>query len=615
MIDQDIVSLRKAIPNLQLLIAITLNQPNGKKMKELLNKRLSSFTYLNITQFLGALNDNIFKLLAVYFLISLSSFENSHFILSATGAIFVVPFLLFSSTSGMLADRFSKRNIIVLTKILELLVMTFGVLAFAYESKVGAYLTLFLLATHSALFAPSKYGIVPEIVTNDRISKANGLMTSFTFLAIILGTFFASFITEITGRNFILASLLCTVISLAGVMTSFGIEYTSPSGSQKKLNVHIFGEIINTLKFAKNFPSLLACILGSAFFLFVGAFIQLNIIPFAVESLQLSDVQGGYLFLLTALGIGTGSLIAGKISGKTVELGLVPIGLIGITIGLFFIDFLSNSLVAVIPLVVALGMFGGLYEVPLDAYIQVASPADSRGQFVAATNFMSFVGVLCASVSVYVITEFMGLKADKGFTFLGILTAIMSVIYGFLFFDYFARFMGTIFCRLRFNTVFEGVEEIPANPAIYVCRHTAWNDTLLMLGAQRRRMRFFIEEEQDHTKWFKRFYKMLKVVLIPSIEPLEKNENCLTEIKKTLEKGISVCIFAEEANLDEKIEKLLHSYSFKEIVNGSDVVILQVEIHKGERNKVTSRFFSWINKLRVPAFVSLKKGNLELEGA
>lgn len=577
---------------------------HGKMMQELLNKRLSSFTYLNITQFLGALNDNIFKLLSVYFLISISSIENSHFILSTTGAIFVIPFILFSSTSGMLADRFSKRNIIVLTKILELLVMTLGVLAFSYESKIGTYLTLFLLATHSALFAPSKYGIVPEIVTNDQISKANGLMTSFTFLAIILGTFFASFITEITGRNFILASLLCTVISLAGVMTSFGIEYTLPSGSQKKLNVHIFGEILNTLKSARNFTSLLACILGSAFFLFIGAFMQLNIIPFAVESLHLSDVQGGYLFLLTALGIGTGSLIAGKISGKIVELGLVPIGIFGITVGLFTLDFFSGNIAVVVPIVVILGMFGGMYEIPLDAYIQVASPSNSRGQFVAATNFMSFVGVLCASVMVYVITEFLGLKADKGFTVLGVLTAIMTVIYGFLFFDYFMRFMGTIFCRLRFKATFEGTSEIPAKPAIYVCRHTAWNDTLLMLGAQRRRMRFFIEHEQHHTKWLKRFYRTLKVVLIPPIEPLEKNEQCLAQIKRTLESGISVCIFADDIDLEAKIDKLLHSYSFKELVENNDVPILQVEILKGEKHKTTSRFFRWVNKLRVPALVS-----------
>ncbi len=571
-------------------------------MHDLLTKRFSSFTYLNITQFLGALNDNIFKLLTVYFLITLWGIENSHFILSTTGATFVIPFLLFSSTSGMLADRFSKRNIIVFAKILELLVMVCGVLSFAYASTFGTYLTLFLLAAHSALFAPSKYGIVPELVSNDKISKANGMMTSFTFLAIILGTFLASFITEVTGRNFILASLLCTVISLAGVMTSFGIEYTPPSGSQKKLNVHFIKEIIGTLRMARQFPSLLQCMVGSAFFLFIGAFMQLNIIPFAVESLHLSDVQGGYLFLLTALGIGTGSLIAGKISGKTVELGMVPIGILGITCGLFLLDFFSSHILAVIPLVLILGMFGGIYEIPLDSYVQATSPSQFRGQFVAATNFMSFVGVLFASLFVYFLNAIFSLRADQAFTVMGFFTAILTTAFGFQFFDYLTRFIGTIICRIRFQASFPKKEEIPEKAVIYVCKHTAWNDTLLILGSQRRRIRFFIEHEQNHSKWLKKCYRLLKVVLVPSIEPLEKNNACIEQIKSSLAKGISVCIFADDDDLEKKIHKLMHSYSFKEILSQQECQIVQVTIQKAENQG----YFDWLKwkKFRAPASVA-----------
>ena len=170
-------------------------------------RKLSSFTYLNITQFLGALNDNIYKLLIVYFLIQLDGIEHSHWILASTGAVFVLPFLLFSASSGTLADRFSKRNIIVLTKVLELVTMLAAVFTFYFETQIGCYCVLFLLATQSAIFGPSKYGIVPELVSTDKISKANGIMTSFTFLAIILGTFLASFILDVTGRHFIVASL------------------------------------------------------------------------------------------------------------------------------------------------------------------------------------------------------------------------------------------------------------------------------------------------------------------------------------------------------------------------------------------------------------------------
>ncbi len=146
-----------------------------------------SFRLLNATQFLGALNDNVFKLLVIYLLINVKGPAAANTILSLAGAIFVIPFLLFSSSSGILADRLSKRTIIVYTKILELLIMLFGLAAVIYESEIGAYTALFFMAAQSALFGPSKYGIIPELVESKMVSKANGSLTSFTYLAIILG--------------------------------------------------------------------------------------------------------------------------------------------------------------------------------------------------------------------------------------------------------------------------------------------------------------------------------------------------------------------------------------------------------------------------------------------
>jgi acyl-[acyl-carrier-protein]-phospholipid O-acyltransferase / long-chain-fatty-acid--[acyl-carrier-protein] ligase len=567
-------------------------------------RKFSSFTYLNVTQFLGALNDNIYKLLIVYFFIQLDGVENSHRILATTGAIFVLPFLLFSAFSGTLADRYSKRNIIVFTKVLELLIMAFGIFAFYFESKISSYCVLFLLATQSALFGPSKYGILPELVTTDKISKANGMMTSFTFLAIILGTFFASFLLDVSNRDFIIAAFFCSLIALVGLGTSCCIEYTPPSGSSKQFNIDFLYEIFSTLKFASKQPSLLMAVSGSAFFLFLGAFVQLNMIPFAIHSLNLTDVQGGYLFLLTALGIGSGAMIAGKISGKSVELGLVPLAGLGVTISCYLLDYFSDNLFKVVPMVVLVGLFGGMYEIPLDSYIQIASPKNRRGQMVAATNFLSFLGVLCASGLIYMNSAVFGLNADKGFTIVGSLTLGMTVLIGFQFFDYLSRFIGMIFSRLHFQVNYSGLENLPETPAIYVCTHTAWNDTLLLLGAQRRRVRFFIQQEQEHTKWMKRLYRMLRVVLIPSIEPLERNELCLAAIKKTLCKGISVCIFVENENVWDEIEKLKHSYSFREILEETHYPIVPMWIEKGKKDKQSRFFTRQMEKFRVPASIS-----------
>lgn len=563
-------------------------------------KRFSSFTYLNITQFLGAMNDNIYKLLIVYFFIQVEGIEHSHEILSISGAIFVMPFLLFASTAGILADRYSKRKIIVLTKVLELITMILGFIAFAYASKVGSFFVLFLMATQSALFSPSKYGILPELLPSEKISKANGILSSFTYLAIIVGTFLASFLLDITSRNFFVASIFCIVASVVGLISSFGIEQTPPSGSRKRLNAYILYDIYKTLTILKKEPSLIAAILGSAYFLFLGAFMQLNMIPFAVQSLNLTDVQGGYLFLITAIGIGTGSIIAGKISGKSVELALVPLAGAGITLALYSLDLFSTNIPAAIALVVLLGLLGGIYLVPLDSYVQIASPKQLIGQAVAANTFLSFVGVLFASGLLYLVTGVFGLKADKGFTIVGTLTLIVTVINAYTFFDYVTRFIGMILSKLHFKTVYNGLENIPDSPALYMCTHTAWNDTLLLLGAQRRRMRFFIEQEKEHSRWLKRLYRLLRVVLI-EIEPLENNEKCLIAMKKALNKGISVCIFIDSHDVEQEFHKLKQTQLVRKILQETNCPLVSVLIYKGEKTKQSRYFTSFVNKLRVPA--------------
>lgn len=567
-------------------------------------RKLSSFTYLNTTQFLVALIDNIYKFLIVYFLISVQGIENTHTIMALTGATFVLPFLLFSATSGTLADRFSKRNVIIFAKSFEFIVMCVGLACFYSHSVAGCYVILFLLATTSAIFGPSKYGILPELVGTDNISKANGLMTSFTFLAIILGTFLASFILDYTNRNFILAAFGCIGISFVGLATSFCIEYTPPSGSQKEFKLFFLKEIFDSLKLAWRDSFLLMAVLGSSFFMFLGAFVQLNIIPFAMESLHLTDIQGGYLFLLTAIGIGAGSLTAGKISGKIVELGLVPVAAVCIAVCCYMIDLFSDHFYVVTSLLVVLGFCGGMYQIPLDSYIQVTSPNKSRGRIIAATNFLSFAGVLAASILVFLTTAVLGFHADKGFTIMGSFTLGIAAILTFQYFDYMTRFIAMVLSKLHFQSTIIGKEFLPEVPALYVCYHQAWNETLILLGSQRRRIRFFIEDEKDHTKWLKRLYLLLRVVMVPAPETLQNDALSLSAIRKTLDNGISVCIFVNNPDIQVQIEKLKTSYSFKELLSGTEYPMIPVVIEKGEKNKQPRFFKRILNRFRVPAEIT-----------
>lgn len=562
----------------------------------------SSFTYLNVTQFLGVVNDHMYKLLIAFFIIQIQGIENSARILAIAGATFITPFLLFSSPSGMLADRLSKRNIIVFAKILEFVIMAGGVLAFIFECVVGSYVILFLMATQSAIFGPSKYGIIPEIVASDRINRANGLLSSFTFLGIIIGTFLASFLLQITGSNFIVAGLFCTLLALAGLVTSFGIEYTLPAGSDKKVNPWFLWEVYQSLLIANRDRTLLISLFASAYFLFIGAFFQLALIPFAVQMLGLSTFEGGYLFLLTALGIGIGSIIAAKLSGSVVELGMVPLAALGIILGCLLMDAASSYLAVVIILVFVLGLFGGIYVVPLDSYIQIASPNEWRGQLVATTNFFGFVGALGASLFVYTITDVLQLKADKAFSLLAIFTVPMFLIFGYQFFDYLSRFLAMAISRLRFSATYVNRSAIPDSPVIYVCTHTAWNDTLLLMGGQRRRIRFFIEQEQDHKRWIKRLYRLMRVVMIPPIEEMETNIQWLKLIDRMLRKGISVCVFVEDTDVTgqmAQLSQLLHQFK-----PDHSYRMIPVQIDKGEKMKQPPVFARLLQCVRCPALVT-----------
>ena len=368
-------------------------------------------------------------------------------------------------------------------KLAEIATMSLAVVAFAFNSAWGSYLLLFVLATHSALFGPSKYGIIPEVVPAQSVSRANGIITSFTYLGIIIGTFLASFITEFTHRNFIFAALFCLFIAVAGFLSTLGIKHTPAQGSSKKFNPYFVREIFQTLVFAKQRKHLLTAIFGSSFFLFVGAFAQLNIIPFTLQSLEMSDVAGGYLFLATALGIAMGALLAGKASRKRIELGISCIAGFFIAIFLVLISVFSTQLIPVCIFLMLLGVSGGIFIVPFDSYIQLNSTDEKRGQVIGATNFLSFFGVLLASAALYLFSEFFKLTSAEGFVIIGIFTFIISIIFTARLSDfalaYFARKILRLFYRIKVID-----HHLTEKASMLILHNASWAKALLLLSIQ-----------------------------------------------------------------------------------------------------------------------------------
>jgi acyl-[acyl-carrier-protein]-phospholipid O-acyltransferase/long-chain-fatty-acid--[acyl-carrier-protein] ligase len=401
--------------------------------------------FLNISQFLGVVNDNAFKFLIVFLFIDLKGAAKSSEILFWVGTVYVLPFLLFSSAAGVLADRFSKQKMVIFLKFMEVVTMILGVFAFLFKSALASYAILFLLSCHSAAFGPPKYSIIPELVSTRKIPKANGLITSFTYLGIIVGTFLASALTQITDRNFPLTAGACVFLAIIGFLSSIFIPMTEPKGVEKRINPLFVVEIYQNLVYAKRIPHLLVAIFGTSSFLFIGAYFQLNIVPFAIESLKISEIGGGYLFLITAIGIAAGAYLAGRLCKHRVEVGLACLGGIVLSLLLFVIGVLPAHLSLTIVLLIFLGVAGGLYIVPFDSFIQTYSPGHKRGQIIAATNFLSFCGVLLAPMLLGLFHSILGLQAAQGFIITSFLIlAFILIITFFLkgfFFDYLSRLL------------------------------------------------------------------------------------------------------------------------------------------------------------------------------
>lgn len=441
-----------------------------------------SLAYLNIAQFLSVVNDNIFKLVIVFFLIDLEGASKAPGILSLVGAIYVIPFILFSSNAGILADRFSKQKIISLIKGTEVIIMVLATVAFAYKISWACYTLLFCLATHSAFFGPSKYGIISELVENDKVSKANGLITSFTYIGIIIGTFFASFLTQITGRNFILIALCCLALAIIGYLATFGIKRTVPQYTEKAINPFFIREIYNTLKFSTQIKHLLTSIIGASFFLFVGAYTQLNIIPFTIESLHRNEVEGGYLFLLTAVGIALGSYLAGKASKGKIQLGISCLAGYGVSLFFVLLALLSQWLTPVMILLILLGTAGGAFTVPFDTFNQMESPKEKRGQIIAAANFLSFVGVLLASIALYFFSVVLELSAATGFFIMGIITLFATAIFTARLSDVAIPFLSRKLIKPFFKIELNNKELIDVPNPIFVLERPSWFNVLILFA-------------------------------------------------------------------------------------------------------------------------------------
>ena len=356
-----------------------------------------------VTQFQGAFSDNALKWLVGFLVLGLGLPQQKRDLLFVlvVPLLFAIPFLLFSMAGGYLADRLSKRRVTMALKCMEIAVMGLATAGLALGRIELSAPALFLLSTQAALFGPSKYGLLPELLPESRLSWGNGILELGTFLAAITGTLAAGLLAQAFRGRQIWSGIIFLVISVAGLATSAGISRVPAAAPEKRFRANALSDVWTQVREIGRDRLLRAAVAGNTFFWFLASLLLLNVVLYAMDVLRVDEAHSSYLLASLSLGIGVGSVVAGYLSERKIEYGLVPIGMLGIAAVCAVLALPQLRYSSVTICLATLGLFGGLFAVPLNALIQHCPEPAQLGGIIAAANLLSFVGIALQPVAQY----------------------------------------------------------------------------------------------------------------------------------------------------------------------------------------------------------------------
>ena len=462
------------------------------------------------------------------------------------GALFSLPFILFSMYGGFLADRFSKRTVTIGVKIFEVAVMLLVCGGLAINNQQILFVGIFLMGTHSAFFGPSKYGLLPELLPEEKLSWGNGIIEFGTITAIILGTVAAASMHEWFGVHQWWSGVVLIVLACAGLRASLGITRVPAADPARKFRANPFGQIVAQLyTVSRNRPLCLA-FLGNTYFFFLGALLKLNLFFYGTIIFHVGDTKIGLLNAALAVGIGVGSVAAGYASGGKIEHGLIPIGAFGLSIVSGLLSFPHWPLHMALVLLAVLGFAGGFFIVPVSAILQHEPEPSKKGEVLAAANWLSFVGIFLASGVYYLLAEVLGLSPPGIFLFGAVLTFIGGVVILILSPDSLVRAFLWIATHTVYRVSVDGRENLPrCGGVLLISNHVSFVDWLLLMAAADRPVRFLMGKEYYDKPWIRPLARVPRVIPIPpEIRPREVIQ-ALHDCGRAIQSGDAVCIFAE----------------------------------------------------------------------
>lgn len=522
------------------------------------------FLPLFVTQFLGAFNDNLFKN-AMIVLIAFHGLNaaglSSTTMVNAAAGIFILPFFLFSASAGQLAEKYDKASLARLIKLLEIGIMALAAVGFVGHNALVLLAALFLMGVHSTLFGPLKYSVLPQYLRESELLGGNGLIEMGTFIAILLGQLAgAMLIVQPGGEWLIVVGTLS--MALLGWLASRQMPAAPPLAASLRFDWNFIRESWLIVQEARKNRTVFLSLLGISWFWFLGAVYLTQLPDFAKQTLHGDAGVYTVLMALFSIGVGLGSVLCEKLSGRQVELGLVPFGSIGLS--LFGIDlyFAVPALPAVElgPLqllaspghwrtlfdLTAMGVFGGFFIVPLYALIQSRSAPEFRSRAIAANNILNALFMVVAA-------GFSGLLLGQGVSVAGLLliVAVLNIAAAAYIYtlipEFLMRFLIWVATHTLYRVRHDGLTHIPAEgPVVLVCNHVSFMDPLIIAGACRRPVRFVMDHRIFKIPLLNFIFRTAKAVPIaPVTEDPTLKDAAFAKVAELLAEGEVVCIFPE----------------------------------------------------------------------
>lgn len=530
----------------------------------LLGKR--RFLPFFVTQALGALNDNLFKQSLILAILYKLNIEGDRGIwVNLCALLFIVPFFLFSALAGQFGEKYAKDRLIRLIKLGEIAIMVVAAIGFAFDHLALMLVALFAMGTHSALFGPVKYSILPQTLRPEELVGGNGLVEMGTFLAILAGTIGAGIMLS-SGNYTVIVSVVIIAVAVLGYLASRAIPSAPADTPQLRLNWNIFSESWATLRLGLNqTPAVSRSVVGNSWFWFVGAIYLTQIPAYAKDWLSGDETVVTLILTVFSVGIALGSLLCEKLSGRKVEIGLVPFGSFGLTVfglllwwhsGQMPQNIHANDWLGVLGFsqawwvlldILGLGVFGGFYIVPLYALIQSRTSESERARVIAANNILNALFMVVSALVTILLLSVAGLTIPELFLVVSLMNIAVNAYIFKIVPEFSMRFLIWLLGHSMYRVQHKHLELIPdEGAALLVCNHVSYVDALLIGGAVRRPIRFVMYYKIYDLPVLNFIFRTAGTIPIAGRGEDEAiHDQAFDRIARYLADGELVCIFPE----------------------------------------------------------------------